>query len=268
MRAELQALATGSLRGRAIDTRTRSLAQDLIRRSVLALLGGISRGSISLVDGEERFSLGPKGDPLSVTIVVRDPAAYRAVLFGGSVGAGEAYMKGLWTCDDLPALTRILARNLDALDAMESGPLRLSRRVGELFAAAGRINTRAGTRRNIAHHYDLSNELFGLFLDESMTYSSAIFARPDASLGEAQRTKLERVCQKLDLGPGDRLLEIGTGWGALAIHAARAHGCHVTTTTVSKEQYDLAVERVRAAGLEGKVEVQLRDYRDLSGRYD
>jgi cyclopropane-fatty-acyl-phospholipid synthase len=268
MRAELQTLVTGSPRGSSIDTLTRSLSQHIIRRSVLALLAGISRGGISIVDGQERFLLGPQGDPLKATIVVRDPSAYRAVLFGGSVGAGEAYVKGLWTCDDLPALARILTRNLDALDAMDGGPLRLSRRIRDLCAAAGRINTRTGTRRNIADHYDLSNELFGLFLDESMTYSSAVFERPDASLDEAQRAKIDRVCRKLDLGPRDRLLEIGTGWGALAIHAAREYGCKVTTTTVSKEQYGLAVERVRSAGLEGRVEVQQCDYRDLSGRYD
>jgi cyclopropane-fatty-acyl-phospholipid synthase len=131
-----------------------------------------------------------------------------------------------------------------------------------------RSNTRAGSRRNIAHHYDLGNELFSLFLDESMTYSSAIYDRPDASLGEAQTAKLERVCDKLDLGPEDHLLEVGTGWGALAVHAARAHGCRVTTTTVSREQHDAAQERVRAAGLEGRVEVLLRDYRDLEGQYD
>ena len=131
-----------------------------------------------------------------------------------------------------------------------------------------RRNTRAGSRRNIAHHYDLSNEFFRLFLDDSMMYSSAVFDRDDTPLAEAQLAKLDRICQKLELTAADHLLEIGTGWGALAIHAARNYGCRVTTTTVSQEQHRLATERVRAAGLEDKVEILLRDYRDLDGQYD
>ena len=226
MRAELQSLAIRP---------QYSFVDGLIRRSVLTLLEKIARGYILLVDGDERFAFGRAGDTLSVTVTVRDPAAYSAILLGGSVGAGEAYMKGLWACDDLPALARILARNLDALSAMDSGVAQLARRIGALLGGATRRNTRAGSRRNIAHHYDLSNELFSVFLDDSMMYSSAIFERDDASLSDAQMTKLERVCRKLDLKPEDHLLEIGTGWGALAIYAASVYGCRVTTTTVSEE---------------------------------
>jgi len=261
MRAESNTLATiHRSEGRALD--------GIIRRSVLALFTRITRGAISLVDGDERFSFGHPGDALAVTLIVRDPAAYRAILFGGSVGAGEAYMEGLWTCDDLPTLARILAKNLDALDAMDGGPARFARRVSDLFTTMTRRNTRAGSRRNITHHYDLSNEFFALFLDESLVYSSAIFEREDSSLAEGQRTKLDRVCRKLELGPGDHLLEIGSGWGSLAIFAASVYGCRVTTATVSREQHRLATERVRAAGLEERVEVVLRDYRDLRGTYD
>jgi cyclopropane-fatty-acyl-phospholipid synthase len=248
--------------------RTRSLLDDLWRRGVLALLGRIECGALCLVDGDDRFDFGRNDDEPSVTVVVRDPAAYRAILFGGGVGAGEAYMKGQWTCDDLPALARIFSRNLEVLGAMRGAPARLTRRLAEALAGASRRNTRGGSRRNIAHHYDLSNELFGLFLDDSMTYSSAIFDEPGASLEEAQRTKIDRVCKKLRLEPRDHLLEIGTGWGALAIHAAKEYGCRVTTTTVSSRQHALTCERVRAAGLEGRVDVLLRDYRDLGGRYD
>jgi cyclopropane-fatty-acyl-phospholipid synthase len=164
-------------------------------------------------------------------------------------------------------LARILARNIETLDAMDGGTVQLARRVSGVLGAATRSNTRTGSRKNIAHHYDLSNELFGLFLDESMTYSSAIFERDDCTLGEAQLAKLERICRRLDLKPTDHLLEIGTGWGALAIHAAREYGCRVTTTTISREQHRLATERVEAAGLKDRIHVLLSDYRDLAGQH-
>ena len=197
MRADPHTFAIRPSQARTLDAPRRSFMDGITRRSLFALFGKITRGSISLVDGDERFLFGQKGDALSTTITVVDPRAYRAILFGGSVGAGDAYVKRLWTCDDLPALARILARNLDVLDAMDSGVAGLAHRIGELFAAQSRRNTRAGSRRNIAHHYDLSNELFDVFLDPSMMYSSAIFASDEASLAEAQITKLDRVCQKL-----------------------------------------------------------------------
>ncbi len=266
MRADTQTLTIRAPERRAGDA-PRRIVGDLARRSLFALLGRVTGGSIALVEGDERFSFGAPGASLAVTITVVDPAVYRAILFGGSLGAGEAYMKGLWTCDDLVVLARILARNIDTLDAMDGGAAQLARRVMDVLAAAMRRNTRARSRRNIAYHYDLSNELFGLFLDESMMYSSAIFEREDATLGEAQVAKLERICQRLDLKPTDHLLEIGAGWGALAVRAAREYGCRVTTTTISREQHRLATERVRAAGLEDRIDVLLSDYRDLRGQY-
>jgi cyclopropane-fatty-acyl-phospholipid synthase len=268
MRADDHSLTFRPPHDRPLVASPRSLVDAVARRSVLALFGKLARGSVSLVDGDARFELGRPGEGPSATITVRDQAAYRAILFGGSVGAGEAYMKGHWACDDLAALARILARNIETLDAMDGGAARLARRAGERVMGVARRNTRAGSRRNIARHYDLSNDFFALFLDESMTYSSAFFERDGSSLEEAQLAKLDRICRKLELEPGDHLLEIGTGWGALAIHAARAHGCRVTTTTISAEQHRLATERVRAAGLEDRIEVLLRDYRDLDGRYD
>ncbi len=176
-------------------------------------------------------------------------------------------MDGLWRCDDLVALVRLLVINRDRLDAMETG---LARFGGWLLRGwhALRRNTRAGSRRNIAAHYDLGNDLFELFLDKSMMYSSAIFADENESLETAQWRKLERICRKLDLQPGDHLVEIGTGWGGLAVHAASRFGCRVTTTTISKEQHALAVQRVAAAGLSDRVTVLLEDYRDLQGQYD
>jgi len=269
MRAENDhALTYPCSRSRSLADAPRSLFDDAIRGSVFGLLARLGRGSVTVVEGGERFAFGRPGEGPSATITVRHKAAYRAMLFGGSVGAGEAYMKGHWTCDDLASLARILARNIGTLDAMEGGPARLARRAGERITAFARRNTRAGSRRNIAQHYDLSNDFFRLFLDESMTYSSALFERDGASLEEAQIAKLDRICKKLDLQPRDHLLEIGSGWGALAIHAARLYGCRVTTTTISAEQHRLATERVHAAGLEDRVEVLLRDYRDLEGRFD
>jgi cyclopropane-fatty-acyl-phospholipid synthase len=251
-----------------LATAPRSFIEDTARRSVLALLARIRHGSITVIERGERHVLGAMDGAPSVTITVHDPRAYRAVLFGGSVGAAEAYMEGLWVSDDLPGTMRVLARNIETLDAMERGPVRLAQRAGQQLSRIARRNTRRGSRKNIARHYDLSNEFFRLFLDESMTYSSAVFEQSDATLEEAQLAKLERVCKTLDLRPGDHLLEIGTGWGALAIHAARVYGCRVTTTTISGEQHRMASERVRAAELSGRVDVMLRDYRDLEGRYD
>ncbi len=266
MRAEPHILSPHS--GHAIQASPRSYGNHITRRSLIALLARLTEGAVTLIDGDERFELGQRRAELSATVTIVERSAYGAILLGGSLGAGEAYVKGLWTCDDLPTLARIFARNVAVLDAMDAGLVGFARRVAGALAAVSRRNTRSGSRRNIARHYDLSNELFELFLDESMTYSSAIFERDDATLAEAQRTKLERICRKLELGPRDHLLEIGTGWGALAIHAASQHGCRVTTTTVSEQQYRLAVARVREAGLQDRVEVLLRDYRDLEGQFD
>lgn len=238
----------------------------LLRRRLLATLGGLAGGRVELVDALGTVELG-QPDGLAVRIEVLDPGFYRAAAAQGSVGVGEAYMDGLWRCDDLVALVRLLVINRDRLDDMETG---LARFGGWLLRGwhALRRNTRAGSRRNIAAHYDLGNDLFELFLDKSMMYSSAIFADENESLETAQWRKLERICRKLDLQPGDHLVEIGTGWGGLAVHAASRFGCRVTTTTISKEQHALAVQRVAAAGLSDRVTVLLEDYRDLQGQYD
>ena len=186
MSREPRTLAIQPTDRRAIQAPRRALVDDLARRSTFALLRNLSRGSVYLVDGDEYFTFGRRDADLSSTVTVHDPGLYRAVAFGGSVGAAEAYMKGQWTCNDLPSLTRIVARNLDTFDALDAGAGRWSRRLARVLTTTGRRNTRAGSRRNIARHYDLSNELFALFLDESMTYSSALFDRDDTSLGDAQ----------------------------------------------------------------------------------
>jgi cyclopropane-fatty-acyl-phospholipid synthase len=202
-----------------------------------------------------------------VHLHVDDPRFYRLVAANGSVGAGEAYIDGLWRCDDVVTLIRVMVRNRDLLDGMETGLARLGGLALRAWHALNR-NTRKGSRRNVAAHYDLGNTLFDLFLSGDLMYSSAIFAREDESLEVASRRKLVRICDKLELGPDDHVLEIGTGWGGFALHAATHHGCRVTTTTISQEQYELARERVRAAGLDERVTVLLKDYRELTGRYD
>jgi cyclopropane-fatty-acyl-phospholipid synthase len=202
--------------------------------------------------------------PLHAVLEVRSTELYRRLLRGSS-GLAEAYMDGLWTSPDLVALVRLGARNGEAMDR----PRRLVRPfVGPARAIGRARNTIARSRKQISAHYDLGNDLFALFLDERMMYSSAIFPRPDATLEEAALHKIDVVCRKLDLRASDHLLEIGTGWGALAVHAAGEYGCRVTTATISREQRDLAVERIRAAGLEDRVDVVLRDYRQLRGTYD
>lgn len=239
--------------------------QALTRRLVLAKLARLRHGHLELTEATRSWRFGCGGPAKRVAVL--DPAFWPAVAFGGSVGTGEAYMDGHWTCDDLTGLVRLLLRNREVLDGMERGLARLSAPLRALLHRS-HCNSRAGSRRNIAAHYDLGNDFYRLWLDETMMYSCAIFESPDMSLAEASAAKLERVCRKLNLQPGDHVLEIGTGWGGFALHAARRFGCRVTTTTVSRQQYELARERVAAARLGGRVEVRLTDYRDMEGQYD
>jgi cyclopropane-fatty-acyl-phospholipid synthase len=239
----------------------------MLRKRLLATLDGLAGGQVTVRDGLGTETLGEAGTGLAVTLDILDPGFYRALAGNGSVGAGEAYMDGLWRCDDLVALVRLLVINRDRLDAMETGLARLGGVAMRALHAFNR-NTRGGSRRNIAAHYDLGNDLFKLFLDDNLMYSSAIFAGPDESLEAAQRRKLERICRKLDLKPTDHLVEIGTGWGGMALYAAKNFGCRVTTTTISREQHALATARIAEAGLSDRVTVLLEDYRDLTGEYD
>ena len=239
----------------------------LARTAVGAVMRrGVRHGRIEVVEGGRRRGFGPAGADLRATVTVHDPAAWRGPLHG-SVGLGEGYIDGLWETDDLVALIRIAARELRDLDGIRGA---IARPRGLLHRMRGLVpeNTRTGARKNISAHYDLGNDLFASFLDERMMYSCAYFPSPDASLEEAQVAKLDRICRQLRLGPDDHLLEIGTGWGGLALYAAREHGCRVTTTTISQQQHELASRRVREAGLGDRVTVLLQDYRDLRGRYD
>lgn len=241
-----------------------------LRRLLLARMAGMRHGQLVIDDPLGRVTLGQSTDAppdLVVHVRVDDLAFYRAVAANGSVGAGEAFMDGLWHCDDLVGLVRLLVRNRDRLDSMESGLARLGGLAMRGWHALRR-NTREGSRRNIAAHYDLGNDFFGLFLSADLMYSSALWDRDEDTLEAASTRKLDRVCQWLDLKPGDRVIEIGTGWGGFAVHAARHYGCHVTTTTISREQHALAATRVEEAGVDDRVSLLLEDYRDLTGTYD
>ncbi len=246
-----------------------TLRQRLARGLLFKRLGGLRDGALTVVEGCERHRFGDvaSDDSLQATIRVEDPRFYSRIALGGSLGAAEAYMDGLWLCDDLTALVRVMVRNRDALEGMERGLARLAAPLRRLVHFFDR-NTMAGSRRNIAAHYDLGNEFFALFLDETMMYSCAVFERPDMSLAEASRAKLERICRKLELSPSDHVLEIGTGWGGFAIHAAARFGCRVTTATISQQQFELAQRRIAEAGLQDLITVVLRDYRALEGRFD
>ncbi len=210
--------------------------------------------------------MGSIGGP-HATIVVADDAFFARLLTRGEIGFGEAYVDGLWSSPDLVSLLELGARNRQEL-ALHRGWTRSPARLLARWRHRRRRNSEAGSRENIHAHYDLGNDLFRLFLDETMTYSSAVFEHEGQPLADAQRAKYERIAADAGLRPGHRVLEIGCGWGSFALHAAQQHGCSVTALTISEEQAVLARERVRGAGLEDRVEVQLLDYRRASGRYD
>jgi cyclopropane-fatty-acyl-phospholipid synthase len=249
-------------RGRALGAVNR-LARAVTRRR----LAGLTAGRVVMRDGEGEFAAGVADAPaaLRAEVTVNRPRFYRRLLTGGSLGAAAAYLDGDWDCDNLAGLFRATLRGLGR-DDLEggSGAAALAARAWHLL----RRNTPAGSRRNIRDHYDLGNDLFALFLDDSLTYSSAVFDSGDASLEAAQFAKLDRICRKLELGPDDHVLEIGTGWGSFAIHAAAHYGCRVTTTTLSPAQFDVAAARVAEAGLGDRVTLLQTDYRELTGRYD
>ncbi len=246
-----------------------SLLARLGRRLMLGQFANIRHGELRVLEGgvERRFGQRTPECDLSVTITVDHPQLFADAAFGGTVGGGEAYIRGLWRCDDLTGLVRLFVVNRDFMNGMDSRWSLVSRPLLQFFHVLNR-NTRSGSARNITAHYDLGNELYELMLDESMAYSCGIFERDDATLHEAQLAKFDAVCRKLALTPGDRVVEIGTGWGGLAMHAAKHYGCHVTTTTISQQQHDYARERIARAGLSDRITLLLADYRDLKGRFD
>jgi len=247
--------ATTSVRGRA----------GLSRRIVLAAGRRTSDAAIELTEGDETFRLG-RGQPMA-RVTVHDRRAYGALLRSASVGLGASYVAGWWDADDLTSVVQALSRDTRKLRERLD---QLGRVWGSALDVPARLvrPDRDDDKRNIAEHYDLSNDFFALMLDETMTYSCAVFERPGATLAEAQRAKVDRLCAKLELAPTDHLVEIGSGWGGLAIHAATRYGCRVTTTTISDAQRTYVEERVAGAGLDDRITVLGVDWRDLTGRFD
>ena len=260
-------MKSSSLVSKSSLSTTHNLTSALLRRGVMRQLGQLKNGHLVVIENGERLMFGDSTAGLVGEVQIHDASLWGMMASSGSIGAGEAFIHGYWTSPDLTKVIRVLVSNMDVLDAMEGGLARLGRPLIRGLHWINR-NTRKGSQKNIAAHYDLGNEMFEQFLDPTMMYSAAQFLSPDDTLEQAQLNKLERICQKLDLKPEDHLLEIGTGWGSMALFAAQHYGCKVTTTTLSKEQFDYTKTRVEALGLQDQVTLLLEDYRDLTGQYD
>ena len=244
----------------------------LAKQILMQRLKPLKHGTLTLIEGNQTLTFGESNHlsalaGINVSLTIKDAQFYGEVVFGGSIGAGEAYMRDLYDCDNLTNLIRLMVRNQSLLDDIESGWAKLTTPI-QAFLHRLNKNTQQGSRRNITAHYDLGNDFFKLMLDPTMMYSSAIFTSPKDSLEQASLNKLKSICKKLDLKSTDHVLEIGTGWGGFAIYAAQHYACKITTTTISQAQYTLAIERIAELGLENKITVLLTDYRDLTGQYD
>jgi len=241
----------------------------LARSLMLKVLAKLQVGSLTLKEQDETLVFGSKTDPAAphAEVHVHDNDLYRRILTGGGIAAGETYIEGLWSSPDLTAVTRAFSANLAMLGAMSDRQNLLAKTALKLNHWARR-NTATRSRENISAHYDLGNDFFSLFLDPSMMYSSAVFPTPDSDLASASQHKLHLICEDLELKPEDHLVEIGTGWGGMAIYAAEHYGCRVTTTTISREQFDYTVDAVAQRGLQDRITVLFDDYRDLTGKFD
>ena len=239
------------------------------RSLIIKHLGTMQRGQLIIEENGTRSIYGDQSDQVELVaqLSIVDQDTYSALAFNGVIGAGESYMEGHWTSPDLVKVIRFFVINMQGLDAIDSERSWLSRMGMWLLDRVNR-NTISRAQKNISAHYDLGNDFFSLFLDQTMMYSSAVFADENITLYEASNAKLETICQQLKLNANDHLVEIGTGWGGMAIYAAQNYGCRVTTTTISQEQYDFARQRVNALGLNDQVTVLKEDYRKLTGRYD
>ena len=245
-----------------------SIVNKFLKSQLLKKMNLLQDGALTLHEHGESRVLGlDKTSAQFGSLHITNDAFYTKTALGGSVGAAESYMDGDWHSEQLVDVMRLLIRNRDLLDSIESGTARvtnLAMKAAHLF----RKNTKSGSRKNIAAHYDIGNELFQLFLDSKLMYSSAVFDKPDLDLEQASERKLQLICEKLQLSATDHLLEIGTGWGGMAIYAAKNYSCKVTTTTISKQQYEYVKARVAAEGLQDRITLLFEDYRDLSGQFD
>lgn len=234
----------------------------------LKLLSKLEFGYLTLQDQEAFYTFGNPQHPLQAHIQVHDHSGYSRVLWGGgTIAAGETYIEGLWDTPDLTKVIQVLVRNQQLLDQLDHGFSFLSQ-LAHRFAHALRPNSKQGAKKNIIAHYDLGNDFYSLFLDETMLYSSAVFPSPSSTLYEAQQHKLKLICERLQLKAGDHLLEIGSGWGALAVYAAEHYQAQVTTTTISDAQYAYVQKLIQTKGLEQQITLLKQDYRELSGQYD
>ncbi len=241
--------------------------QKIARKLLFKALAALQGGRLTVIENGVSQQFGEPQAALHATMHIRDPRCYRQLLFGGSIGAAEAFIQAFWHSDDLTALVQLFAQNLRLLDQVEQRFSWLTRSVHLVKHRFSR-NSVAGSKRNILAHYDLGNSLYQQFLDRDMLYSSAIYPHSDAGLEAAQQHKLQLICERLDLRPGQTLLEIGTGWGALAIYAAKHYGVQVTTTTISDAQYQYAQARIEQEGLSSNITLLQQDYRLLQGQYD
>ncbi|MGL5344045.1 MAG: class I SAM-dependent methyltransferase [Plesiomonas sp.] len=237
------------------------------RKLVLQFLHAITHGTLIIHDDHVGGLTIHRDDSITATLTVHDPLFYRRLLWGGDVAAGEMWMQGQWSSPDPVQVIRLLARNQAVFDKLEARLRWLTAPLNRLRHFLTR-NTLQGARKNIAQHYDLGNAMYRLFLDPEMQYSSALFSHPNQSLADAQYNKLKTLCQTLDLQAHDHLLEIGSGWGGLAVYAARHYGCKVTTVTLSQEQFAFAKTRIQAEGLQDRVTLLLQDYRHIQGQFD
>jgi cyclopropane-fatty-acyl-phospholipid synthase len=242
---------------------------ELARELLFKLLQGAAVGTFTVHEGDQTFVIGTDKRPESpqAEVTIHNTRVYGRVLSGGTIASGEAYIDGDWSSRDLTEVTRFFCANIEAMESMENKQSLLLRVALKLSHLMNR-NTVSGSKKNISAHYDLGNEFFQLFLDPTMMYSSAVYPHDEAELNEAAKHKLDLICQDLELKPGEELIEIGSGWGGMAIHAAENYGCKVTTTTISREQYEHTLENVKRRGLEDRITVLLEDYRKLEGKFD
>lgn len=241
----------------------------IAKKLVLAQLKNLHTGNLLIIDGDERYEFGQPANETNLCgqLIIQDDSSYQDILMSGSIGAAESYMTGDWTTPDLTMLVRIMVKNMSVLDDLEGGVAALGKPILKWMHRLNQ-NSPKGSRRNIAAHYDLGNDLFKLFLDPTMMYSSGVFPTDSSSLQDASENKLRLICEKLNLTANDHVVEIGTGWGGFAIYAAKNYGCKVTTTTISEQQYQYAQQQVLQEGLSEQITLLKQDYRDLEGQFD
>ena len=250
-----------------LSTSKKSFLDNFFKKQFIKNMNNLERGNVTiLIDGKE-YSIGDKRSSLSCNFSVLHNSFFTLIGSGGLNGAAEAYALGLWECDDIVTLIRILIRNQNVMNKFDSGIASIAKPINKSIHKR-RKNTLSGSKKNILAHYDLSNDFYKLWLDETMTYSCGIFENKDSTMKEASIKKLDSLIDKLNIRPGDVVLEIGTGWGSFACHAAKEYGCKVITTTISDCQYEYVKEKISSHGLDKQITLLKEDYRNLTGNYD